>query len=590
MNAPSTEKTVDVVVIGSGGGGLMAAVRAADQGLSVQLVEKTALVGGTTALSGGALWIPCNFDQNKAGVQDSLEDAYRYVRACAKGLASDDRILAYVETARQMAKYLDDIDVRYRCVPLYSDYYPTMDGARPGGRTMDALAFDARKLGLDGLARLRPTPQLIFGRMGMDAFDAQKILSKGRGSNWTLIKIMLRYWLDLPWRFKTRRDRRMMGGYALVGGLFRAAQQRKIPVAVNTRLRELVTQQGRVTGVVVEHNGERQTLIARRGVILAAGGFERNQALREKYLPKPTNADWTATPEKANTGDAILAGESVGATLHLMGHTWGAPTIQIPGLARGVPLFIERSMPGCMVVNKQGKRFLNESGPYPEFQQAMFADNDAHGGAVPSWIVFDATFRAKYPMGPLLPAVAMPDKRVPKSFWDQVVWKGATLDELAGKIGVDATGLKDSAARMGEFARTGVDADFGRGGNVFDRYYGDVNVKPNPNLASIEKGPFYALQLWPGEIGTKGGLLTNRDGQVLNTEGQVIEGLYCVGNSSASVMGPAYPGAGSTIGPALAFAYRAVAHIAGQPIALEHTDWLQQPATAEPAQNTSSAA
>ncbi|MBS0465972.1 MAG: FAD-binding protein, partial [Proteobacteria bacterium] len=284
---------------------------------------------------------------------------------------------------------------------------------------------------------------------------------------------------------------------------------------------------------------------------------------------------WTATPPEGNTGDAIRAGAALGGALRLMEHSWGAPTLFVPKEEKYRAMFVERSMPGCMVVNARGERFLNESGPYPEFQQAMFANHAQTGGAVPAWIVFDATFRANYPIGPIMPSAAVPDAKLRKSWLNTVYWKGETLQELAQQIGVDAQGLVASARRMTEFARSGKDLDFGRGDNVFDRYYGDVNVKPNPNLAPIEKGPFYAMKLHPGDIGTKGGLLTDRDARVLTEGGDVIEGLYCVGNNSASVMGPAYPGAGSTLGPAMTFAFRAVAHMVGKPIALEHTDLLE---------------
>ncbi|TAM33546.1 MAG: FAD-dependent oxidoreductase [Rhodanobacter sp.] len=580
MAAPSVNE-VDLVVVGSGAGGLLAAIRATDAGMSVLLVEKAAQLGGTSALSGGGIWIPCNHDQARAGVEDTLEDAFRYVRTCARGLSSDDRILAYLESAPAMARYLDKIGVRYRCMPLYADYYPNIPGARPGGRTMDPVSFNAAKLGLEALEHMRPTNpgQLILGRMNIDAFAAHTMLAKERGANWVLAKMMLRYFLDYPWRWKTRRDRRLTGGQALVGALYAALRQRKITLMLDTPMRELVQHDGRVGGIVVERDGKPLTLTARRGVLLAAGGFERNQAMRERYLPQPTDARWTATPVDGNTGDTIRAASTTGAALHLMEHSWGVPTIDVPKEEKFRPLFVERSMPGCMVVNAQGKRFLDESGPYPEFQQAMFADHAAHGGAIPAWIVFDADFRAKYPMGPLMPGMAQPDSRVRKSWWNTVLWKGETLDELAGAIGVDADGLKTSAARMTTFAQTGKDLDFGRGSNVFDRYYGDVNVKPNPNLAPIAKPPFYAMKLWPGDIGTKGGLLTDRDGRALDNDGKVIEGLYCIGNNSASVMGPAYPGAGSTLGPALTFAYRAVAHLAGQPIALVRTDLLQTAAT-----------
>lgn len=580
----------DLIVVGSGAGGLLAAVRAADAGLSVQVIEKADLIGGTSAISGGDIWVPCNPDQASEDIEDSLEDAYRYVRTCAKGLSSDDRVLAYVETAPQLARYLAQVGIRYLCVPGYSDYYPTLPGSRPGGRTMDPAGFNAATLGVEALEEIRPTSQVLMGRASINTFDAHVMLTKQRGANWVVAKLLLRYFLDYPWRWKSKRDRRLSAGQALVAGLYAALRKRGGSVLRGTPMRELVVNDGRVEGVVVERDDEEVTLTAKRGVLLACGGFERNQAMREKYLPKPTNADWTATPPGGNTGDGIKAGAAAGGALHLMAHTWGGPTVEIPRWDRYLPILVERSMPGCMVVNAQGKRFLNESGPYPEFQQAMFAENDANGGAIPSWIVFDADFRAKYPIGPLMPAAAMPDSKIHKSWWNKVVWKGETLDDLAAKTGIDAAGLKASAERMGEFARTGKDLDFDRGGNTLDRFYGDVNVKPNPNLGPIARGPFYAMQLWPGDIGTKGGLLTDRDARVLDADGKVIEGLYCTGNCSASPMGPSYPGAGSTLGPAMTFAYRAVAHAAGKPIALEHSELLDETPTQAAAANDASAA
>lgn len=574
------DNSFDLVVVGSGAGALLAAARAADAGLSVQVIEKADQIGGTSAVSGGDIWIPCNYDQARVGVEDSLEDAYRYVRTCAKGMASDDRVLAYVETAPKMASYLAEIGIRYLCVHDYSDYYPTLPGARPGGRTMDPVGFNAAKLGPDALEEIRPTSQVLMGRAAINTFDAHVMLTKQPGANWVVAKLLLRYFLDYPWRWKSKRDRRLTAGQALVAGLYAALRQRGVSVWRGTPMRELVARNGRVAGVVIERGGQDVTIEARRGVLLACGGFERNQAMREQYLPKPTNADWTATPPGGNTGDGIVAGAAVGAALHLMAHAWGGPTVEIPGWDRYVPILVERSMPGCMVVNAQGQRFLNESGPYPEFQQAMYAEHAKSGGGIPAWIVFDADFRARYPMGPLMPAIAMPDSKLRKSWWNRVVWKGNTLDELAAATGIGAAGLKASAERMGEFARTGKDLDFDRGGNTLDRFYGDVNVAPNPNLAPIAKGPFYAMQLWPGDIGTKGGLLTDRDARVLDVHGKVIDGLYCVGNCSASAMGPSYPGAGSTLGPAMAFAYRAVAQLAGQPLALERPDLLQAPAPA----------
>ena len=571
------QQDFDVVVVGSGAGALLAAIRAADEGLKALVVEKMPQLGGTSATSGGGIWIPDNHDMPKAGLRDSVQAAYRYVKTCARGLASDDRVLAYVETARHMARYLGQIGVPYRCVPSYSDYYPTLEGAMPGGRTMDPLDFNAGQLGVQDLELMRPTcpGQLIFGRMHINAFEARSMLARERKAKLVLMWIMGRYFLDYPWRNKTRRDRRLTGGQALLGGLFTALRKRGVALWLDTPFESLVHEGGRVTGVVVRKNGQQLRVNARRAVVLGAGGFERNQAMREQYLPKPTDQAWTATPPEANQGDAIRAGADMGAALHLMEHTWGAPTLMVPKEEKFRALFVERSLPGCMVVNARGERFLNESGPYPEFQQAMFANHAQTGGAVPAWIVFDADFRAKYPIGPIMPAAAVPDTKLRRSWLNTVYWKADTLEELAQQIGVAPQGLAASAARMTEFARTGKDADFGRGDNVFDRYYGDVNVKPNPNLAPIAKGPFYAMKLYPGDIGTKGGLLTDRDARVLTDGGEVIEGLYCVGNNSASVMGPAYPGAGSTLGPAMTFALRAVAHMVGKPIALEHPELLE---------------
>lgn len=576
MDQQFTNQELDLVVVGSGAGALLAAARAADLGLSVLVLEKTGLVGGTSATSGGGIWIPDNDDMARVGLKDSVEAAFRYVRACAKGLASDARVLAYVETARHMARYLGQIGVPYRSMARYADYYPGMEGALPGGRTMDPVDFNARRLGAAALALLRPTNpgQLIFGRMQMNAFEARSVLARERKAKLVLLWIMLRYTLDFPWRRQSTRDRRLTGGQALMGGLMAALAQRKVPIWRDSPMQSLVMEGGRAAGVVVLRDGQPLTLRARAGVLLAAGGFERNQAMREQYLPQPTEQAWTASPPGCNTGEVLLAGRAAGAAVHLMGHTWGAPTVMVPKEEKYRAMFIERSLPGCLVVNQAGARFVNESCPYPEFQQAMYAEHARGGGAIPAWIVFDAQFRRKFPIGPLPPGEAVPDSRLRKSWLGSVYWKDETLAGLARQIGVDAGGLAASVARMNGYAASGVDRDFGRGGNVFDRYYGDDSVKPNPNLAPIGQAPFYAMRLWPGELGTKGGLLTDEDARVLDEAGAVIEGLYCIGNNSASVMGPAYPGAGSTLGPAMTFGFRAVARMSGAPIALERGDLL----------------
>lgn len=566
----------DLIVVGSGAGALLGAIRAQEQGLKTLLIEKTELFGGTSALSGGGIWIPLNYDQKNAGIQDDLDTAFSYMKRCVRGMASDERVLAYVETANKMAEYLRQIGIPYQCIPKYADYYPHIKGSMPGGRTMDPVDFNAAKLGLPALETMRPGPpgNLILGRMSINAFEAHSMLARELKSRFRLVGMMAKYFLDYPWRNKTRRDRRLTGGQALIGGLLTAARKAGVEMWRNAPLKELVQDaSGRVTGVIVEKDGQRLHINAERGVLLGAGGFERNQEMRDQYLNKPSKAEWTATPVGGNTGDAHRAGQAVGAALDLMDWSWGCPTMDVPKEPAFRGIFVERSLPGCMVINDKGQRFLNESGPYPEFQQAMLAEAAKGNGGAPAWIVFDANFRAQNPIGPLMPGSAVPDSKVRKSWIDKVFWKGETLEELAAKIGVDAAGLKDSARKMTEYAQSGKDLDFDRGGNVFDRYYGDPRLK-NPNLAAIDKGPFYAMQVWPGEIGTKGGLVTDQEARVLNTQGQVIEGLYCVGNNSASVMGPSYPGAGATLGPAMTFAFRAVAQMQGKPLALENTQLL----------------
>ena len=296
--------------------------------------------------------------------------------------------------------------------------------------------------------------------------------------------------------------------------------------------------------------------------ILAAGGFEHNQAMRDEYLPKPTRAEWTVTPP-SNTGDAIRAGQSVGAQVALMDHAWWAPTVFVMGREKRRALFVERNLPGCVMVNRLGRRFVDEAAPYSEIVYAMYADNEKSNANMPAWLVFDSEFRRKYPCGPLLPGMVRPDKSLPAAWAGTVYFKAETLDALASQIEVDAKGLHATIERMNQYAASGDDEEFGKGSNNFDRYYGDVNVKPNPCLAPIAKPPFYAMRIDPGDIGTKGGLLTDEYARVLRDDGQPINGLYATGNTSAAVMGPSYPGAGSTLGPAMTFGYIAAHHLAG---------------------------
>ncbi|MFI0546772.1 MAG: FAD-dependent oxidoreductase [Brachymonas sp.] len=574
----SAAQEYDLVVVGSGGGALMTAVRAADAGLRVLVLEKSELFGGTTAYSGGVLWIPCNYDQAGNGVQDHLKTAFSYVKRVAKGLSPDERILAYVEAANSMMEYLrDGVGQPYHSLTLYPDYYQQIEGSIKGGRSMDPARFDASKLGLEGLKTMRDGNKtaLVLGHICVTAKEAGKVVRREKGGMWMMMGIMARYYLDLPWRLKTSRDRSLSGGQALIAALLTAARARSTSITMQLQapMTELLSEDGKVVGVTYQKNGQSHT-VRSRFVMLAAGGFEQNQQMREQYLPQPTNTRWSHTPKGNNTGDGILAAQKLGAQTALMDKTWGAPSISVPGEDENRVVFMERNFPHSMVVNGKAERFTNESQPYPEFQQDMFKSHQAGGKIDPAWFVFDATFRKRYPIGPLLPGESFPDAIVAKKLKEGFFVKAGSIAELAQKIGLDAAALEKTVVRFNGFARTGVDEDFGRGNNAFDNYYSDPAVTPNSNLGALETAPYYAVKFFPGDIGTKGGLVTDIHARVLGADGQAIAGLYATGNTSAAVMGPAYAGAGSTIGPAMTFGFRAVADMVGQPMALKNTDWL----------------
>ncbi len=557
------DQQFDVIVVGSGAGGMTAALCAQAQGLSAVVLEKSDKYGGTSAVSGGGIWIPCNDQMAAVGVPDTYEEALAYMQRLTGGEVPAARLEAYLKNAPEMVRYLArSFGVLFRPVAKYPDYFPSLPGGKPGARTMEPLEFDAAKLG-DEFERQRPPypGTQVLGRLSMNQVEAHTLFSRGSGWIWLMIRMMLRYWLDLPWRRKTARDRRLTLGQALVAQLRYALLQRNVPVVLDTALESLVEEGGRVTGVVVDQKGQQRRFGARRGVILATGGFESNQAMREQYLPKPTRSDWTAAPGQ-NTGDGIRAGQALGAKLGFMHLTWGTPTIATPGGAPAAGIFVERSLPGCVVVNGRGQRFVNEAAPYTEFVYAMYADHAKTGASVPCWMVFDARFRKEYPVGPMLPASFVPESRLPREWQDSVYWKADTLEALAAKIGVDAAGLAQSVADINRFAASGVDEQFGKGSDDFQRYYADPRIKPNPCLAPIVQAPFYAVRLDAGEIGTKGGLVTDEHARVLREDGSVIAGLYATGNCSAAVMGRTYAGPGATLGPAMTFGYLAARDVA----------------------------
>jgi 3-oxosteroid 1-dehydrogenase len=545
----------DVLVVGSGAGALTAAITAHDNGGNVLVVEKSDMYGGTSATSGGGIWIPCNHLMEVHGETDTPEAALEYLKACVGDKVSDSRLMSYVKNAPKMLKDLEDkSDVKFVSTP-YADYLTEKPGSKDGWRTLDPLPMSATKLGKEFLNMRPPHPQTIFGGFTITVNEAKKIITRSKGWKWIMAKLMISYRLDIPMRMKSKRHRRLCLGNALVGRCLTSVFKREIPIWRSTSLKSLVEKNGKVTGAIVTKNGEDILITTKRGVILAAGGFEHNSDMRKANLPGPTDTSWSATPGQ-NTGDAHIAAQAVGANLTLMDAAWWGPSVRLPRDDRSRILFAERALPGIYIVNENGKRYLNEAASYDEVGRQL----QAHPKT--SWVIFDRRAREKYGIGPLYPTAVHPDSKWNSSI-KAIVKKSDTIEGLASLMGVDETGLMDTVKKVAKYSKTGVDEDFGSGSTSYDKYYGDPSVSPNPCLAPLSKAPFYAFPVYPGDIGTKGGVDVDINAQALNKKGRPILGLYATGNTASSVMGYTYPGAGSTIGPAMTFGYVAAKHAMG---------------------------
>jgi 3-oxosteroid 1-dehydrogenase len=347
-----------------------------------------------------------------------------------------------------------------------------------------------------------------------------------------------------------------------VGTLRRELGKRGVPMILNCALTELIVEEGRVAGVVVDHNGFRREIRARRGVALAAGGYERDQGSRDAFLAVPGDAAWSMAPEGGNTGDALRAARAIGAEAEFLDRMWWMPVVRLPSpvhanhvISHGMAF--DQLHPFSLIVNRAGVRFANECISYDRFGIEMIRD----GQATPCWLVFDAEYRRRYPCGGLMPNIVMPDWRVPPDWWDNSVFRADTVETLADKMGLPADALAATVMRFNGFAKTGEDPDFGRGSTAFDRAKADAKVKPNGCLGPVERAPFYAVRLDLGDLGSKGGLKCDEHARVVGKNGP-IPGLYAAGNSAASPFADCYPGAGGTIGPALAFGYIAADHAA----------------------------
>jgi 3-oxosteroid 1-dehydrogenase len=545
--------TKDVLVVGSGGGGMTAALVAGQAGLDTLIIEKTAYYGGSTALSGGGLWVPNNYLSKRDGLSDSLEMARTYMAHTVGDRVPQALQDAYLENAPELVEYLSSNSaLRFQRAVGYPDYYPERPGGTADGRALEPVPFDGSRLGED-FAGLRKSeieaPAGLaftiteFNRLGM-------IMSTWEGK-WTAFKVGVRTIYNLLTGVKY-----LTIGGALIGRLRLSLKEANVPLWLNTSLKELVLEDGAVAGIVAERDGEAVRIRARKGVVLAAGGFPHNQEMREEFQPSPVKSEWSSA-NKGNTGDAIRLGIDAGASVDLMEDAWWGPSSQPPD---GPVMFHvgERSYPGSIMVNAAGRRFTNEAASYVDVVHAMYEQNSDQVSHIPATFVFDQRYRDKYIFGTLFPRQPLPESYLESGY----VKKADTLEALAEACGIDPQGLVEAVERFNRFARNGVDEDFGRGDSAYDRYYGDPTVKPNPCLAPIKEPPFHAVQMIPGDLGTKGGLVIDENARVLRDSGEPIKGLYAIGNTSASVMGNTYPGPGSTIGPAMTFGYVAAKHLA----------------------------
>jgi succinate dehydrogenase/fumarate reductase flavoprotein subunit len=579
VNEPTFDHEVDVLVVGSGGGGMTAALKADAEGLDTLVVEKSAQFGGSTALSGGGIWVPGAPSQRRAGYVPAPDDTFEYLKQITDGVVSDARLRQYVGAAPEMMDFLEKSSSWFEFVwkPGYADYYPELPGGSERGSTINVPELDLRKLGAEEQNLLTP---LALAPKGIWFAPKDLRLFYQVRQNWRGKAVLVK----LIWRmFRARAfgERMAAIGQSLMARMRLALKDHDVPLWLNAPMTELLTDvDGKVVGAVIERDGTPQRIGTRRGVILAAGGFDHDMEWRRQHLPE-LEKDWSFG-NPAAMGDGIRAGEKVGAATDLLDEAWWFPAMCWPD-GRLQFMLNERMMPSQFVVNGDGKRFVNEAAPYMDFAHAMIQGQRSGVSHIPCWLVTDIRSFHRYVVGGHLPIPKIPFApvptgwKVPKAWLESgIVKEGNSFEELAAAIGVPASNLRETAERFNELARNGHDDDFNRGDSAYDNYYGDPTL-PNPNLHPIGAPPYYAFQLILGDLGTSGGLRTDEYARVLRDDDSVIAGLYATGNVTAAVMGRSYAGAGATIGPAMTFGYVAAKHIAQTRMISPTTDSTLEP-------------
>jgi len=554
---------VDLLVAGAGPAGMTAALIASLEGLNVLLCEKSEQVGGTGATAAGTLWIPGNHQSKAAGFDDSAEAAARYLDALIPGDAGREVRAAFLATGPEAIDYLEArSDVQFVPCGKHPDYRGNLPGAGVFGRASVPNPFDGRLLGAD-FSRVRPPiPEyLLLGGMMVGKDDIPPLIGRFKSAKNFIYaaKLLLRYLAD---RLRFPRGTRLMMGNALVARLFYSLKKHNVPILFGAALTDLIGDARGITGARLRQGGEEIVVTARKGVVLATGGFGHNKAFREKFMPQPTPMNSLAC--ETNVGDGIALGLTLGAGIAPAkgrGGLWTPVSITRRGDgSQGLypHLSLDRPKPGMLAVNSTGRRFVNEACSYHDFVEAMFERHTVEP-TIPAYLICNGAFIEAYGFGDIHPGT----RDVGAFERSGYIVSGGTLDALAQRIGVPSAALNATVARHNRFAETGVDLDFGKGETELNRFNGDPRHGPNPCIGALGEPPFYAITVWPAEIAVSTGLATDADARVVDADGRPIPGLYACGNDMASVMGGAYPGPGTTLGPATVFAYRAVMHARG---------------------------
>lgn len=551
------DTTVDLLVIG-GGTGMGAVLAAEEAGLKTLLVEKTEFLGGSTALSGGAFWIPGNAVLAEAGAADTTERIRTYLASVVGDSAAPERSDAYVKYGPAT------VDMLRRQTPLdlmwskgYSDYHPENPGGSPAGRTVESKPFDLSILGenrdvLRGSGLKAPVPMPITG---VD-YRLMNLMRKMPTKAWP--RIFRRVLQGMIGKFLFKKEY-AAGGQALAGGLLAGVLATKASIWLQTGLKELIVENDRVTGAILEHEGREVTVKATKGVVLAAGGFDHNVEWRRKYQTETFQPGW-ALGNPGNTGETIQIAQQVGAAIAGMENVWWFPAVAPIGDGKAMVMLAERSLPGSFIVDSNGKRFVNESCDYMSYGQVILQREKDGNPVGKTWIIFDQEYRDSY----VFATQVFPKQPLPQRWYDAgIAHKANTPGELARAAGLPVEAVEETFRKFNVGAAVGNDDEFHRGESAYDRYYGDPTVEPNPNLRPLATGPFYAVEVVLGDLGTCGGVLADDRGRVKREDGSVIDGLYAIGNTAANAFGASYPGAGSTIGQGLVYGYIAARDAAG---------------------------